>query len=84
MITKEQALTTREFHYTGKHACTSYTGPRGGITETITTARRNGATKTWKRDPARFKVPVKHGLYTYGTITDQNAADWHTAKDCPL
>ena len=23
----------------------------------------NGAIKTWKRDPSRFEIPVKYGLY---------------------
>jgi hypothetical protein len=32
--------------------------------------RRNGATKRWKRDPARIYVPFKAGMYTYGAITE--------------
>lgn len=28
----------------------------------------NGKVKTWKRDPSRIEIPVKHGLYVYGTI----------------
>lgn len=34
--------------------------------------RVNGKPKTWKRSPDRVKVPVKHGLYTYGYITEDN------------
>jgi hypothetical protein len=30
--------------------------------------RRNGATRTWKRSPERFYIPVKAGLKTYGAI----------------
>jgi hypothetical protein len=30
--------------------------------------RRNGATKTWKTDPERIRVPVKAGMYTYDVI----------------
>ena len=30
----------------------------------------NGKPKTWKRDLDRIKVPVKHGLYQYGEITN--------------
>ena len=37
------------------------------------TWRRNGQTKTWKRDTNRFRVPVKYGLYRYGAVTDDNA-----------
>ena len=32
--------------------------------------RVNGKVKTWKRDPKRIKVPVKHGLYNYGEVTN--------------
>lgn len=27
-----------------------------------------GKVRTWKRDPERFEVPLKHGLYVYGTL----------------
>jgi len=30
--------------------------------------RRNGATKTWKTDPERIRVPVKMGMYGYDVI----------------
>ncbi len=39
-------------------------------------ARANGKVKTWKRDPNRFQVPVKHGLRTCLYITESNAGDW--------
>lgn len=29
----------------------------------------NGKVRTWKRDPNRIEVPVKYGLYEYGTFT---------------
>lgn len=32
------------------------------------TIRRNGATKTWKRDAARFRIPIKAGLRACGSI----------------
>ena len=32
--------------------------------------RRNGATKTWKRDANRVYIPYKMGLYGYGAITE--------------
>lgn len=28
----------------------------------------NGAVQTWKRDANRIRVPLKHGLYTYGVL----------------
>ena len=30
----------------------------------------NGEPKTWKRDLNRIKVPLKHGLYHYGELTN--------------
>lgn len=30
----------------------------------------NGKVKTWKRDVNRIKIPVKHGLYNYGEVTN--------------
>lgn len=38
--------------------------------------RRNGATKTWKREPSRFSVPVKRGMREYGYITEENIGDF--------
>ena len=35
--------------------------------------RANGKCQTWKTRPEDFKLPVKHGLYTYGYITQDNA-----------
>ena len=38
--------------------------------------RVNGQTKTWKTDPKRIEIPLKHGLYNHayllhGTIADR-------------
>lgn len=30
----------------------------------------NGIVKTWKRDPSRFSVPIKYGLYEYARIEE--------------
>ena len=38
--------------------------------------RRNGKTRTWKRDLNRFEIPVKYGLYQYYTIDNTNHAEW--------
>lgn len=52
MITYEQALTASRFeHRTQK-----------GADGQPVRARRNGQTKTWKREPGRFRIPVKYGL----------------------
>lgn len=34
--------------------------------------RRNGKTKTWKRKPDAYQIPVKRGLYQFGYITHEN------------
>lgn len=40
--------------------------------------RVNGKVKTWKRDPSRVHIPVKHGLYNYGYVTEKDLPfiDW--------
>ena len=40
--------------------------------------RKNGAVKLWKRQPDKFRVPVKYGLYDYFYIDNDNAAEWST------
>ena len=30
----------------------------------------NGKVKTWMRDTSKIEVPLKHGLYTYGKLTE--------------
>lgn len=30
----------------------------------------NGQPKTWKRNELRVRVPLKHGLYSYGYMTE--------------
>lgn len=32
--------------------------------------RRNGATKRWKRDPNRIRIPFRYGFKGYGQITE--------------
>ena len=34
--------------------------------------RVNGQVKTWKKDPLRVQVPIKHGLYSFGYIDSNN------------
>ena len=43
----------------------------------------NGIPQTWKRDPNRVRVPVKHGLKSYDQITNSELHLVHLAKDCP-
>jgi hypothetical protein len=44
-------------------------------------ARVNGKCKLWKRSPERFEVPIKHGLYNSGYITETNKEDWCLTED---
>jgi hypothetical protein len=32
----------------------------------------NGQVKTWKRSPEQVQVPLKHGMYAYGTLTESD------------
>ena len=41
--------------------------------------RVNGKVKTWKRDTSRVSVPMKHGLYNYFYITEDNMQDFTLA-----
>lgn len=90
MVTKEQAVAAGatfgavEFHYVGRSDCKRNVGPRGGITVNVVVARTSGRCQTWKTRPEEFRLPVKHGLYESGEITNRNAADWHLASDCPI
>jgi len=36
----------------------------------------NGAVKTWKTRPNDVKVPIKHGLFDYSYLTDQNMREF--------
>lgn len=42
-------------------------------------AKVNGSCKLWKREPEKYSLPMKYGLYEYFYITPENAADWSTA-----
>jgi len=44
--------------------------------------RVNGKVKTWKTRPNKFMVPVKHGMYDYGYITERNYHLFHINGSC--
>ncbi len=73
MVTKEQAMTEREFHQ--EHQ------PDGS--GKIYKYRRNGRTRVWVTRPDEFRVPVVYGLRGYDAITELNAALFHPAAACP-
>jgi hypothetical protein len=41
----------------------------------------NGSVQVWKRDPARIRVPLKHGLYVYGSL---DTSDFDSNGVCNL
>jgi hypothetical protein len=41
--------------------------------------RVNGQVRTWKTDPTRIRVPLKHGLYDYDAL---DTADFNGAGEC--
>lgn len=45
--------------------------------------RRNGRTKTYKsaRNAHRYRVPIKHGLFAYGYIDENNAHEYSVFMD---
>lgn len=66
MITKEDAMTEREFHHV------SLKNADG----TPLRCRANGVCKTWKTRPNDFRLPVKYGLRECFYITPRNAHEW--------
>ena len=36
----------------------------------------NGRVKTWKKTPDKVEVPIKHGLYSYAYLNNNNLADF--------
>jgi hypothetical protein len=74
MITMQQALTANEF------VSTMWRTMRGdrlldSDTKPTVRCRRNGATKTWKKYPGLFRIPVKAGLKTCFYIQNFNDSD---------
>lgn len=90
MITKEQAIKLgdgslrEEIHCEVVRNCKRIVGARGGITDKVVRVRPSGRCQTWKRDTARFRLPVKFGLYESGEIDDVNASNFHLASACPI
>lgn len=83
-ITMQDALTADRFH---AGDCTVTYGATGKARPSVKSEewRRNGRTRTWKRDAARVEVPIKHGMYAHSTITTADIArgHLHRADTCP-
>jgi hypothetical protein len=41
----------------------------------------NGKVKTWKKDESKVKVPLKHGLRSYGYVTESNLDCFFSFED---
>lgn len=44
--------------------------------------RINGKIKLWKRNPNRILIPIKHGLYSFGYLTENNISFFHKESEC--
>jgi len=44
--------------------------------------RVTGKVQRWKRDPERFRVPLKHGLYTYDALLPGDESRVHLESEC--
>jgi hypothetical protein len=75
VITKEmaQALQFKEIVHAGDNC-----------THRFIRYRVNGACKTWKKQPNRFRVPLKYFADKYWEITELNADSFHRQCDCPV
>lgn len=72
-VTKEQAMTEREFYIN-----TSQFPVRQSKVDCW---RANGKCQTWKTRPEEFKLPIKFGLYSYGYLTNNNAHLFYLTKE---
>lgn len=71
MITKDVAVTLT-------HGTTLYSDLQRNSDGSQKRCRVMGKCKTWKRDPERFQLPVKHGLYdSFYIVNDEFAQHWH-------
>lgn len=74
-ITIEQAKQLKygtEIHYKLKNA----------DGKTCMRFRVNGKIQLWKKQPNKYSVPIKHGLWKYGYLTQLNCNDFHLIDDC--
>jgi hypothetical protein len=80
-VDKATACSADSFHM---GICRIVVGPRGGVTRTGETWRRNGKTQTWKTRPEDFRTPIKFGLYRTSQLTPAEADQVHDASMCPI
>lgn len=83
MVTKDQAINARLGQIFHLGICTVSYGPRQGKKESVTRIRVSGSCQTWKTRPNEFRLPVKFGLYESGSISHDNATEFHAESECP-
>jgi hypothetical protein len=74
ILTPETAMTASTFYHRSKRY-----NVKNGKGRPIQ-VRRTGATKTWKRQPGKFMIPVKFGLKDSFYIDNDNASEWLTEE----
>lgn len=77
MITKEHALAATEFMQIAGDADYCRQNQLARYPFRAIKWRRNGATQVWKSASRseHFRIPIKHGLYSYGYIEFTNSSD---------
>lgn len=71
-----------EIHRNG--FCTREIGPRGGVKTSTQVWRFSGKPQEWKREPSRFRIPIKYGMYESWEVNQDNMGQFHTPDECPL
>lgn len=69
-VNAESAMTPSVFYHRTKKYARS---------EQPIQVRRMGRTKRWVRQPDKFSVPVKYGMYDSFYIDNRNASEWMIA-----
>jgi hypothetical protein len=69
MITLEQAKALRHGDVVHEdHSCKKW--------------RVSGKVRLWKTRPEKVKVPLKHGLFSHGYLTEHELGRCHMEEDC--
>lgn len=80
-ITRDDLINGNEFHWC---SVLSDITTEGMNIRKCRKWRRNGKTKTWKRNPDRIEVPVKYGIYSYRILTQNEIRqNWFMPNECP-
>ena len=76
-ITKEQAFKCTCVHAPG---CAFNATADKRHQFSVKVWRKNGEVKEWKRQPTKFRMPVKYGMYSYDYVDE--TTDCHLPEDC--